>query len=186
MIRAFIALDVPPEVRSRLTVLQYLLPLPRRVESADFHLTLAFLGEVPDSVLIAVDEGLSALRQTPFEIALKGMGLFGGSRPRAAWAGVAPCEPLDRLQAKVERIARQAGAEAEARRFVPHVTLGRFVPPGPEDALRLERTVVAEALFRTGPWTVDAVTLCRSNRRGEGARYDTLASYPLGRGRGAD
>lgn len=179
MIRCFVALELPQALRARLSVLQFFLPLPRRVEPEDFHLTLTFLGEVPDAVLVAVDEGLQALRQSPFEIALQGVGLFGGARPHAAWVGVAPSEPLSRLQAKVDRIARQAGAQIENRRFVPHVTLGRFRPPQPDDTLRLERAVVQEARFSEGPWPVEEVSLFRSHAGGEGSRYEVLARYPL-------
>ncbi|HMO09244.1 MAG TPA: RNA 2',3'-cyclic phosphodiesterase [Paracoccaceae bacterium] len=180
MIRAFVALLPPPDIRSRLTVLQFLLPLPRRVETADLHLTLAFLGEVPDAVLSGLDEGLSRLRMAPFDIDLSGVGLFGGARPRSAWAGVAASEPLARLQAKVEHLARQAGARIEARRFVPHVTLGRFAPPDPDDRLRLEGAVVTEARFLAGPWRVEEGMLMRSWGAGEGPRYQVLETYPLG------
>lgn len=179
MIRAFVALEVPQALRARLTVLQFFLPLPRRVEPAEFHLTLTFVGEQPDPVLVALDEGLQALRQSPFEITLEGVGLFGGARPHAAWAGIAPSEPLTRLQAKVDRIARLAGVQVENRRFVPHVTLGRFRPPSSEDALRLERAVVQEARFSEGPWPVEEVTLFRSHPGAEGAHYEVLARYPL-------
>lgn len=179
MIRTFMALEVPPALRARLTVLQFFLPLSRRVEPRDFHLTLTFVGEQPDPVLVALDEGLQALRQSPFEITLQGVGLFGGARPHAAWAGIAPSEPLMRLQAKVDRIARQAGVRIESRHFVPHVTLGRFRPPPPEDALRLERAVVQEARFTEGPWPVEEVALFRSHPGGEGAQYEVLARYPL-------
>lgn len=180
MIRAFLGIALPPEVRSRLAVLQFLLPLPRRVEAEDFHLTLAFLGEVPDAVLIALDEGLQGLRQAPFDLELRGVGIFGGAAPRAVWAGVAPSEPLMRLQAKVERLARQAGAMPETRKFLPHVTLGRFAPPAPEVAMRLERMVAGEALFRAGPFGVEEVVLWRSHAAPRGvARYEALAEYPL-------
>lgn len=179
MIRAFVALDPPPEIRARLTVLQFLLPLPDRVDPADFHLTLTYLGEQPDQVLTQVDEGLQTLRVRPFEIALSGAGMFGGAAPRSAHAAVDPSEPLTRLQAKVDRIARGAGVALPARRFVPHVTLGRFVPPPPEDRLRLERAVVDEGGFRAGPWEVDAVTLFRSHPGAREARYEALARYPL-------
>lgn len=179
MMRAFVALLPPAEIRSRLTLLQFLLPLPRRVDPADLHLTLAFLGEVPGPVLADLDAGLAGLRFAPFDLALAGAGLFGGAQPRSAWAGVAPCEPLDRLQARVERLARQAGARIEARRFAPHVTLGRFAPPAPDDRLRLERAVAAEAGFGAGPWRVEEVALMRSWGPGEGQRYQVLAGYPL-------
>ncbi len=179
LIRAFVGLEIPAEIRSRLNVLQFLLPLPRRVEPQGFHLTLTFLGEQPDAVLVAVDEGLSALRQAPFELTLQGAGLFGGREARAAWAGVAPCEPLTRLQAKTDRIAQEAGARPESRRFHPHVTLGRFPPPPPEEAVRLERAIAAETDFRAGPWRVEEVILYRSWLRREGADYEVLARYPL-------
>ncbi|MFN4159549.1 MAG: RNA 2',3'-cyclic phosphodiesterase [Gemmobacter sp.] len=180
MIRAFLALDPPEDIRARLTVLQFLLPLPRRVDPADFHLTLTWLGEVPDPVLAALDDDLSGLRAAPFALNLASVGLFGGGAPRAVWAGLAPCEPLTRLQARTDRLARQAGARIEARRFLPHVTLGRFAPPAPDAALRLERAVVAEAGFRAGPWPVTTLTLFRSwPSVREGPRYERLADYPL-------
>lgn len=179
MIRAFVAIEVPPDVRARLAVLQFVLPLPRREDPARFHLTLTFLGEVPDTVLVAVDEGLAALRQASFAIALQGPGLFGGARPHAAWAGVTPCEPLLRLQAKVDRIAHLAGAPVPRRRFVPHVTLGRFPPPPPDGARRLATAVAEESRFRAGPWQVDRLVLFRSQRGHEGAWHDPLAVYPL-------
>lgn len=178
MIRTFLALALPEELRARLTVLQFLLPLPRRVEPADLHLTLVFLGEQPDRVLLAVDEEMQRLRQGPFAVMLQGAGLFGGARPHLAFADVLPCEPLDRLQAKCARIARQAGVALESRRFRPHVTLGRFPPPAPEDALKLERAVVAESAFACGTFPVTGVTLYRSHP-GQGLRYEPLACYPI-------
>lgn len=179
MMRVFLALPVPDEVRSRLAVLQFLLPLPRRVEPAGFHLTLSFIGEVSDSVMVSVDDGMRLLRQERLELRVDGVGMFGGARPTAVWAGVRGGEPLDRLQAKCDRIARQAGARIEARRFHPHVTLGRFSPPNHEDALKLERAVAAEQGFRAGPWVADRVVLYRSILTKAGSVYEELADYPL-------
>lgn len=179
MIRAFLALPVPEEVRARLTVLQFLLPLPRRVEPAGFHITLCFLGEQPEPVLAAVDDGMQALRQASFPLKIAGAGLFGGARPVAAWAGVAASEPLARLQSKCDRIARAAGVRPEARRFHPHVTLGRFPAPPPEEAVKLERAVAAELGFRAGPWVADRVVMFRSRLTRAGSHYEEMAEYPL-------
>ena len=178
MIRAFLALSLPPEVRTRLTVLQYLLPLPRAVDPATFHLTLVFLGDVPDHVLQALDDDLSRLRMPAFDLSLSGVGLFGAAKPRAAWAGVAASEPLVHLQAKLEHAARTAGAMPETRKFHPHVTLGRFAPPAPEDRLRLERAVVAHAGFAAGAFAVREVTLFRAHLTRAGSVYEPLAAYP--------
>lgn len=180
MIRAFVAIPLPEAVRSQLAVQQFLLPLPRKVEPEEFHLTLAFLGEVRDEVLEAAHEGFLALRMPEFRLGIEGLGMFGGEKPRAVFAGVSASEELARLQAKVERAARVAGIEVERRKFLPHVTLGRFSPPGLEDRMRLERAVAEGGGFRGGEVEVRDFRLYRSHLGVKGNRYEELACYPLG------
>ena len=67
----------------------------------------------------------------------------------------------------------------ETRRFRPHITLGRFPPPPPEEALRLERAVAAEGAFRAGALAVEEVVLYRSHPGRSAPRYEELAAYPL-------
>lgn len=129
MIRAFLALDLPDAQRAALRLQQFLLPLPRKVDPDDFHMTLLFLGDQPLTVLEALHDRLCDLHLRPFALTLQGFGLFGGAKARAAWAGVAACEALNQLQAKCATAAALAGARFDARKFVPHVTLGRFPPP---------------------------------------------------------
>lgn len=179
MMRVFLALPLPDEVLSALRVQQFLLPLPRVVEPEGFHLTLAFLGEVQDWELEAAHERFLDCRVAPFELRLQGLGLFGGAKPRAAWAGVAASEPLARLQGKLEHAARASGIAVERRKFVPHVTLGRFSPPLPDEAARLEKAVALGGGFQTGAWRVDRFCLYQSHLSAKGARYDELFSYDL-------
>lgn len=179
MIRAFLGLDLPPAVRGALQVQQFLLPLPRKVEPETFHLTLVFLGDCPEPALEIAHEGFAALREPRFELSLRGLGLFGKTKPRAAWAGVTPSPALLHLQSKVETIAHRAGCPIDRRKFVPHVTLGRFSPPPLADALRLERAVAMGAGFRSDPWPVTELVLWRSHHTAHGSRYETLARYPL-------
>lgn len=179
MRRVFLALPLPEAAMSALRVQQFLLPLPKSVEPEGFHLTLVFLGEVQDWVLDAAHEAFLGVRVPPFELSLQGLGLFGGAKPRAAWAGVAVSEPLLRLQAKLERAARVAGINCEARKFVPHVTLGWFQPPPPDEAMRLERAVALGGGFATAPWVVDRFCLYESHLSAKGSRYDALFSYDL-------
>jgi RNA 2',3'-cyclic 3'-phosphodiesterase len=179
MIRAFLGLEIPPAVRGALTVQQFLLPLPRKVEPETFHLTLAFLGDCPDDALQAAHEGFETLREPGFPLHLQGLGIFGKEKPHTAWAGVAASPALMRLQTKVETIARRAGCPIDARRFTPHVTLGRFSPPPPVEAMRLERAVAMGQGFRTDPWDVTEVILWQSHRTGSGPHYEVLERYPL-------
>lgn len=172
--RCFLALDVPEDIRSALTVQQFLLPLPSTVQPEDFHITLAFLGDSLPGPLEALDEMLSRLRLPAPTLRLAGLGLFGGARPRSVHAGVSRSEVLSHLQAKVEQAARMAGFALEHRRFIPHVTLGRFAPPPPEIAMRIER-LVAETPLASRPWRAEGVMLYRSHH----GRYEELARYGL-------
>lgn len=179
MIRAFLGISLPPGLRGALQVQQFLLPLPRKTEPEDMHLTLVFLGDCAEPVLEAAHEGFEALGASAFLLSLQGLGLFGKERPHCAWAGVAPSPALNRLQAKTETVARRAGCPVESRRFTPHVTLGRFPVPPPADVMRLERAVALGAAFRSEPWPVTELTLWRSHLTGKAPRYEVLARYPL-------
>jgi RNA 2',3'-cyclic 3'-phosphodiesterase len=179
MIRAFLGIELSEEVRSALAVQQFLLPLPRKSDVGQLHLTLVFLGEVSDAVLESAHEAFAALQSDEFSLRLQGFGLFGGERPRAFWAAVAPSDPLMRLQARAERAARMAGCRVDARRFAPHVTLGRFPPPPFPVAAWLEAAVVEGAGFQAGPWPVREMVLWQSRLGAKGRRHDELARYPM-------
>jgi 2'-5' RNA ligase len=179
MIRSFVALDLPDTLRSALAVQQFLLPLPQKVPVENLHLTLLFLGEQPDHLLEAAHDAFAGLRLPGFDLELSGLGLFGGERPTSVHAEPLASDPLLRLQRKIATAARRARVDLPARRFVPHVTLGRFRPPPPEDRMRLERAVAMQGGFRAGPVPVSEFVLFRSTLTRHGSRYDDLARYPL-------
>ncbi|MEX5727116.1 2'-5' RNA ligase [Rhodovulum iodosum] len=182
MIRAFAALDIPQAQRMELMIVQQGLPVPRLVPPENLHLTLVFLGEIEESALEEVHLAWQALRMPGFEVSLRGLrglGVFGGGKPRAVYAGAAECPGLARLQAKLEQAARGAGLTLERRRFVPHVTLARINRPL-ADPERLERHLAMRADFAAPPFAVDHFALYRSDLGAGGARYEELARYPLG------
>ena len=160
-------------------VQQFLLPLPQKMDPDKLHLTLVFLGDCPEPALDAAHEGFEALRELGFSLALQGLGLFGKAKPYCAWAGVTPAPELMHLQAKVETIARRAGCPIDARKFVPHVTLGRFQPPPLAETARLERAIAMGTGFCTEPWQVTELTLWRSHLTGKKAHCEVLTRYPL-------
>ena len=177
MIRAFLAFDLPDTIRSALAVQQFLLPLPRREPLPNLHLTLTFLGEVPEDVLETLHHDLLRLHAPAPEIRLYGFGLFGGDRARLAYAAVQPDPALMALQSRLDSLARHAGCPVEARRYTPHITLGRFPPPKGAEAMRLERALAEtplQAAFRP-----TEITLFRSQRSHAGSVYEVLAVYPL-------
>jgi RNA 2',3'-cyclic 3'-phosphodiesterase len=177
--RVFLALEMPPDVESQLVVQQFLMPIPRKVARDQFHVTICFLNEMRENALEALHDDLQRIKIAPFALSLAGFGLFGKAKPNAVWAAVAPSAPLAHLAAKVERAGRLAGATLPARKFVPHITLGRFPAMPPEEAARLERAVINGAGFRAGPWDVAEMVLYQSTLLPDGPRYDELARYNL-------
>jgi len=178
MLRLFVALPLPEPIRQQVNLLQFLLPLPRRVPPGNLHLTLAFLGETPSDLAEDAHHALEAIRAPAFELTLAGVGAFGDAQPRSVHAGVAPSPALMHLQRKVDTALRRAGASPERRRFHPHVTLGRFDPRS-VDRARLAAAMVANDGFAAGPFLVDGFALYRSQLGGEAPHYEELARYPL-------
>lgn len=177
MIRLFVALDFPPEVRERLAGLQGGVPGARWSEPGTLHLTLRFIGEVPEDQAHDIDAALAEVEASAFPLTLDGVGSFGHGRgARVLWAGVERNEALTRLAAKVESALVRAGLPAEERKFTPHVTLARLRDANAE---RVARFLSERGFFRAGPFPVDHVTLYRSHLGKGGSVYEPLASYPL-------
>ncbi|AMV37456.1 2',5' RNA ligase family [Planctomyces sp. SH-PL62] len=133
--RTFLAIDVPSPVAERLAKLQTrlspLLPEFRWNDAAPFHMTLAFLGDVPFTELKDVcDAAVKAARACKrFEVRIAGLGAFPKpERPRVIWAGFdgPGLEPLAALHKAVVSNLRKVGRQPEDVRFSPHVTLGRL------------------------------------------------------------
>jgi RNA 2',3'-cyclic 3'-phosphodiesterase len=97
--------------------------------AANLHLTLKFLGEVPDGRLAAACGAVrrAAEGRESFGIRWRGLGAFPGERrPEVVWVGVGDGgEALARLAAAVEDAFAAAGFERGSRDFRAHLTLAR-------------------------------------------------------------
>lgn len=177
MIRLFVALPLPEDLRERLAGLSGGLPAVRWVPAENMHVTLRFVGEVDEGVADDLHDALSGVRAPAFDLALAGVGTFGPERnPHALWAGVERSAPLAHLREKVESALVRAGLEPETRRFTPHVTLARMkAAPGP----RLAQFMASHDALRLGPFACDRFVLYSSHLGRAGAAYRAEAEYPL-------
>lgn len=177
--RTFVALDLPDPVRDALEAVQEALPPGLRPSDPDqFHLTLAFLGERPESEVEAAHEGLETLRHPRVPLRLRGLGTFD-HEGLTVWAGVAEEAGLRSLQAKVLSVLHGAGIMLPRRRFRPHVTLAR-ARRGAPDPDRLAAVLARWDSFPSPPFEAREVGLWRSTLRPDGALHEELARYPLG------
>ncbi|GAC43103.1 RNA 2',3'-cyclic phosphodiesterase [Paenibacillus popilliae] len=101
----------------------------RWVHPADYHITLQFLGDTPESKLAPLLDGLNrtAARSDPFRLTLGGWGTFGlPASPRVLWAAVAgDINRLHELYHQVMESTASLGFVPEARPYRPHITLAR-------------------------------------------------------------
>ncbi|ARC88675.1 RNA 2',3'-cyclic phosphodiesterase [Rhodovulum sp. MB263] len=184
MIRAFSAIALPPEIRARLAEVQAGLPEIRPVPTENLHLTLVFLGSLPEPQLGDLDMEFAGIRAPELELTLSGLGLFGGDRPHNLHATLTESAALRHLQARLETAARRIGVAPERRRFTPHVTLARL---GHDRRARkcAELAVAQSADFRAGPFKVGFFGLYRSETGRNAAHYTEMSRYTLFSSQGA-
>jgi RNA 2',3'-cyclic 3'-phosphodiesterase len=127
MPRLFVAIDLPEQVKARLSGFPPELPLATWVGIEQLHLTLRFIGEVDGNTAVLIKSSLSKIRFARFPLTLSGVGHFPpGHHPRVLWVGMQQCDPLIRLQQAVELALIDTAIPPEERRFSPHITLARL------------------------------------------------------------
>src|ERR1700704_4373854 len=126
MQRIFTGLEIPTDVGQELAMLRGGLPGARWIDAANYHLTLRFIGDFDESIAREVAWLLGQVRRPGFELRFDGLMSFGGRRPRAVVATLAPTPALIELQAEHERLLQRVGLEPEGRKYTPHVTLARL------------------------------------------------------------
>lgn len=181
MPRLFTGLEIPPDIAEALARRQAGLPGARWIAPPDFHVTLRFLGDVEIPLAEEVHDLLARSRPRGLlSVTLSGLASFGGDKPRAIIATLAPCRELDALQAEHERICRQAGAEPERRAFTPHVTLARLRRE--VSAMDVAAYLAEAGFFPPLTFTASRVALFSARESKGGGPYVVEAAYPLGSG----
>jgi len=177
MLRLFVGIEFPAELKLRLSLLRSGIPGAKWVDPGNFHLTLRFIGEIGEDLAADIDEALSRLRARRFMLQIAGTGVFGGGdKPRSLWAGVERNPELAALRDKIEQALIRAGLPPETRKFAPHVTLARLQNPALD---KLGDFLAAHARFRADPLPVDGFSLIASFQTKSGSVYEDQADYPL-------
>jgi len=177
MIRLFVGLELPEDMRLRLAALAGGVPGARWVKPESLHLTVRFIGEVDEGHMEDIHMALSRIQAPAFALALSGVSIFEkGRAPHTLWVGVRKNEALSALHAKVDRALVTTGMEPESRKYSPHVTLARLKE---EAGKRLGGYLTAHSLFSAGPERIEHFVLFSSFLSKSGAIYKPEMHYPL-------
>ena len=177
MIRLFVAMSLPVDVRIQLTSLQSGLAGARWIDSSSMHLTLRFIGNIAEPEVQDIGQALSDIHAPAFDLSMSGIGYFERrGYVHSVWARVEKTDPLMHLQSKIESAMVRCGCDPETRKYTPHVTLGRLKDTPVE---RIGPWLENSGAAVVPPFGVEGFTLFQSERGHGGAKYTALEEYDL-------
>lgn len=189
VIRAFIAIDLSPEIRQKLEDISSQLrgELPsvpvRWVPAENVHLTLKFLGNVSVTNLTVLKDILKteASNGSAFDISIGELGAFPSNRrPRVIWINVQAPSELEAVQRGIESETARLGYERETRPFSPHLTIGRVSRNANAGQVRrLGEVLDRYTVGFLGAMRVRTIQLYQSDLSPAGAVYTQLFSAEL-------
>ena len=182
-IRAFIAIPLPAGVKKRVEAFQRSLkrcdPRVRWVKPDNMHLTLKFLGDIPEQRTAEIAAALNrvVLKLSPFSATIEGAGSFPSKRkPRVLWVGIERGrKELKNLALQVDTSLAALGVTREKRPFSPHITVGRV-----KSLKNIEKVTAAmEHEWSGGEFPVSTINLMKSRLTPAGARYSCVHTLEL-------
>jgi RNA 2',3'-cyclic 3'-phosphodiesterase len=179
--RLFVALEIPSAMRENFIALIESLRAAssqtRWVGAENLHVTLKFIGEVPEAKLTAIRSVLASVRSDqPVALDIRGLGFFPNEKhPRVFWAGIEASPNLKTLAADIEQAMEKLGVRREPRPFSPHLTLARFEPPRLPEKIRA--TIEGNLARDFGSLRTSNFHLIESKLKPSSAEYTTLESF---------
>lgn len=182
--RLFLATSFPHEIlrdlNDRIGRFRSRLPAASWVRPETQHLTLAFLGERPQTLVdkLTVPLGTAIGNVSRFEAALQGGGFFPNPRrARVGWIGLEPAEEFSALASAVREVVTKHGVELDRADFKPHLTVMRMRDPWPPSSIELFSKSMRD--YRSEPFVVDTVTLYSSQLNPKGAIHTAQRTFAL-------
>lgn len=179
--RLFISIPLPKEITGAFSALQDRTRYRqlRWVDPSQFHVTVCFLGDVEEELLVLISEALSSVvaKAKPFDLHLQKIGLFPPkiARPTMVWGFFQESEFFEDLVHQTKDSLMKADTSfmrlaEEWRKDIPHVTMARFrgndypraFDPTPPLTLRVDRLEIMESVLYP-----------------DGLMYTSLASFPF-------
>jgi 2'-5' RNA ligase len=176
MPRLFTGLEIPKSLVESLSTLRGGLPGARWIDPENYHLTLRFIGDVEAGLARDIASLLGQVRRREFQLRLDELTSFGGRKPRAVVATVAPSTSVMELQAEHERLMQRVGLEPEGRKYTPHITLARLRDTTSREVAEYLST---RGAFGSPPFVVSRFVLFSSRASVGGGPYVVEAAYPL-------
>jgi 2'-5' RNA ligase len=200
VIRAFLAVELSPELRAKLAILQQ--ELRQRIEPelnrgtriswvqpASLHLTVKFLGETDEQVIdplrAVVEQAIGS--QMAVNVPLERLGGFPRPQsPRVLWVGPsenweegAEAKRIAEIYAMIEQTCEDLRFLRETKPFSPHLTVARIKMGERHVGMSLAQSGVLDRPLSLGSLAVESVALMKSELKPTGSVYTRLWSVRL-------
>jgi RNA 2',3'-cyclic 3'-phosphodiesterase len=187
--RLFVALEIPETVREKLAAIRSKFPKPesqmRWVRAGNFHVTLKFIGEVPEEKIRHITEALRTIqRDSPMQLYFRGLGWYWNAKGFGMLFGkIENGDSFAALAGQVDRCLLPLGIPPQDREYLPHLTLARCTSLQQQSRSRVPADILAVTKevggFEFGAVRAQEFHLIESKLRPGGSKYLTLASFPF-------
>ena len=180
--RAFISADLaaPVAVRAFSESLRETRAHLNLVDLDTFHLTMKFLGDIPETAVEAIVAAVHAATagEPPIDAQLRGAGAFPSlRRMTVVWVGVSDGGRLAGIATKLEDEMERGDFRREDRPFHAHATVARVKGGAHREAL--QKVLEAHVATDFGMQRIESIRLKRSVLSGRGPTYSDVAVAPL-------
>jgi 2'-5' RNA ligase len=180
MIRTFIAVELPDSIKKSVISIQQEMDCKglKLVKPELVHLTLKFLGDIPESQVESISTALSEIHCTPFNARVAGVGVFPNpSYIKVVWLGAQG--EFDLLHSEVERVLKEFRFKKDTGKFTAHATLARVKFLDESSKSHMARVLAELQDVDLGEFPVKNITLKKSTLTPKGPIYETLKEIPL-------
>lgn len=178
--RAFIALEVPEEIKQRAEELEkeFALDGITLVRRNVMHITLQFLGEVSVQELEKTTAVMKGIEHAPFDVELAGVSFFTPRLIRVIFIKLARGEKeLQEIYGKLSGALAAMGIRFEEEAYTPHFTIARVKRV--RDMRRLREVLEKNSGVSLGSFEARTITLKESVLTQEGPVYRSLYEREL-------
>lgn len=182
-------MDFSPEIIRKINeiIVYFKTQTPERafkwVEPENLHLTIKFLGEVPEK---KIEQIKSLIKETlddfkSFQIGVEKMGMYpNAQKPRVIWLGITGAEPLKDIHKMLESQLQKADIQPDKRSFSPHLTIARIRRNADVQSVKeIGETLSKFRVGSLGTCAVNHIVLYKSELTPQGPIYTPLLSSPL-------
>ncbi len=148
----------------------------------NIHLTISFLGNINDDMVTELISRLKKnIRQNMFEIEIQDTGAFPSNKhPNVLWLGISKGElEIIKLRKQINNSLKSISSIREEK-FIPHVTIARLKKTN----MKIDVSSFLNTVYSPIEFLVDSIHLYESRLTSQGAKYQSLAMFPLSKMKG--